>query len=81
MIKFIHMWEAIAKITNFSPIFKGLGLLILACLALLFAYLMNKKFKEPKTAQYYLFVGLAIFIFLYGLIVLIFRPNWWALPY
>jgi hypothetical protein len=73
--------ESIAQITMFSPIFKGLALVLLSCIALLYAYWMKKRFNEQKSAFYYIFIGLAIFILLYGLFILTVRPNWWALPY
>lgn len=75
------MIEKIAQITNSSPIFKGLGLVVLASFALLFAYWMDKKYKEPKTFFYFVFIGLAVFILFFGFYILLFKPNWWVLPY
>ena len=75
------MWVSISQFTNFSHLFKGLGMVLLASFALLFAYWMDKKWKDPKTTYYYIFVALAVFILLYGMFILVFRPNWWSLPY
>lgn len=71
----------IIQFMNMSPFFKGVGLVILGALALLFAWYMKKKWKEPKSFGFYLFIALSGFIFLYGLYILIFRPEWWALPF
>ena len=71
----------IAEITNYSPVFKGLALIILGALAALFYYYMKKKWKEPASFGFLVFLWLAVFIILYGFFILIFRPNWWALPY
>lgn len=81
MVKFSRMWENIAQITCFSPIFKGLGLIVLGVAALLFANYMNKTWKEPKNKGFSVFVGLAVFIILFGLYILLFRPAFWSLPY
>ncbi|MBI5700964.1 hypothetical protein HZC34_03830 [Candidatus Saganbacteria bacterium] len=71
----------IVQFLNFNPIFKGLGLIILGLIALLFAYFMDRKWKEPKSFGFVLFIAIAIFILLFGLYILLFHPNWWALPY
>jgi len=42
---------------------------------------MRAKWKEPLKGGFLVFIGLAVFIVLYGFFILIFRPNWWALPY
>ena len=81
MVKFSRMWESIAQAACFSPIFKGLALIVVGAAALLFANYMNKHWKEPKNKGFSVFVGLAVFIILFGLYILLFRPAWWALPY
>jgi hypothetical protein len=81
MVKFSIMPEKIVQFTNFSPIFKGGGTIIVGLLALLFALYMKNRRKEPATLSYNLFLGLSIFVILYGLFILIFRPAWWVLPY
>jgi len=70
-----------AQFTDFSPFFKGPALIILGLLALLFAYYMKRKWKEPASFGYFIFIGLAAFIILFGLYILIFQPQWWKLPY
>ncbi len=70
-----------AQFTNYSPFFKGPGLIILGIAALLFAYFMKKKWNEPNSFGFYLFIAVGAIILVYGLIILLFRPNWWALPY
>ncbi|MBI5700142.1 hypothetical protein HZC35_07570 [Candidatus Saganbacteria bacterium] len=75
------MPEKIVQFTNFSPIFKGGGVVIVGLLALLFALYMKNRRKEPATFAFNLFLGLSIFVILYGIFILIFRPAWWVLPY
>lgn len=75
------MPERIVQFTNFSPIFKGGGVVIVGLLALWFALYMKTRRKEPATVSYNLFLGLSIFVILYGLFILIFQPRWWVLPY
>jgi len=78
------MYETSAKIIQFinmNPLFKGGVVTIAGLLALLFAYWMRKKWHEPFKGGFGVFVALSIFITLYGLFILIFRPQWWALPY
>lgn len=67
--------------TNMSPIFKGISVVIVGVIALLFAYWMHKRWKEPVKGGFKVFIALAIFIVLYGLFILIFQPHWWDLPY
>jgi hypothetical protein len=71
----------LVQTTNMNPVFKGSSVTLVGLLALLFAWWMNKRWKEPLRGGFLVFVGLAIFITLFGLFILIFRPNWWALPY
>lgn len=75
------MEAKIAQIVNHSPIFKGTALVVLGILALMFSYFMKKKWNEKKSFGFSLFQGIAIFIVLFGLFILIYRPNWWGLPY
>ena len=71
----------ILQFTNMNPIFKGSAIVIVALSAILFALWMRKRFNEPATIFYKLFIGLCIFIMLYGSYILVFRPQWWKLPY
>jgi len=71
----------ISQFTNFSPFFKGPALIVLGLLALLFAYYMKRRWKEPASAGYWIFVGLAVFIILFGSYILFLQPQWWKLPY
>lgn len=66
---------------NTSPIFKGTSVLIVGIIALLFSWWMIKKWKEPLTWQFMIFIGLSVFIVLYGLFILIFQPQWWIPPW
>ena len=67
----------ILEFMNTSPIFKGIGTIIVGILALLFAYYMVKKWNEPKSIPFKIFIGLAIFVILYGVFILSFQPAWW----
>ena len=69
------------QITNMSPIFKGLSVTIVGLLALLFSWYMKEKWKEPLKGGFLVYIGISVFILLYGLFVLIFQPQWWKLPY
>jgi len=71
------------KFIQFSagPVFKGASVAIVGLIALLFALWMSRRWKEPLRGGFIVFIGLSIFIVLYGLFILIFQPNWWALPY
>jgi uncharacterized membrane protein HdeD (DUF308 family) len=69
------------KFTNMSPLFKGSASLAAGLLALLFAFWMHKRWKEPLQWQFLIFIGVAAFIVLFGLFVLVFQPQWWKLPY
>jgi len=71
----------IIQFTNMNPVFKGCSVIIVGLLALLFAIWMRQRWKEPLKGGFIVFIGLSVFIILYGLYILIFRPNWWALPY
>jgi hypothetical protein len=66
---------------NTSPIFKGVSVMIVGAIALLFCYWMVKKWNEPMSWQFKVFIGLSAFIFLYGLFILIFQPQWWIPPW
>lgn len=67
--------------SNQSPTFKGTTVAIIGLLALLFAYWMQKRWQEPVRGGFLVFICIAVFIVFYGLFILIFQPNWWALPY
>ena len=67
--------------TNMDPTFKGSSVTVVGALALLFAFWMHRRWKEPLKGGFLVFIGVAIFIVLYGLFVLIFQPQWWKLPY
>ncbi|MBU0572923.1 MAG: hypothetical protein KKH83_00415 [Candidatus Margulisbacteria bacterium] len=69
------------QFTDRSPLFKGSALILLALFALGFAYFVKKKWGEQGSFGYYLFAGVAVLILIYGLYILVVRPNWWALPY
>jgi heme/copper-type cytochrome/quinol oxidase subunit 4 len=75
------MAEKLVYFTNFNPVFKGVGTIIVGLLALLFALYMRNRRKEQATLSNNLFLGLSIFVIVYGLFILIFRPAWWVLPY
>lgn len=66
---------------NTNPIFKGSSTTIVGLLALLFALWMRWRWKEPLKGGFLVFIGVSIFIVLYGLFILIFQPQWWRLPY
>jgi hypothetical protein len=66
---------------NMNPVFKGSSVIIVGLLALLFVLWMRAKWKEPLKGGFLVFIGLAVFIVLYGFFILIFRPLWWKLPY
>ncbi|PIS28350.1 hypothetical protein COT42_08245 [Candidatus Saganbacteria bacterium CG08_land_8_20_14_0_20_45_16] len=69
------------QFTNMNPLFKGGGVLIVGLLAFLFAWWMKKRWQEPVRSGFLVFVGLSVFITLYGLFILAVRPLWWRLPY
>ena len=69
------------QFTNYSPIFKGGAVAAVGLVALLFALWMNRRWKEPLRGRFLVFIGVASFVTLYGLFVLIFQPQWWRLPY
>ena len=69
------------EFTNMNPLFKGGSVFLVGILALLFCWWMQKKWNEPFRGGFLIFVGLSIFITLYGLFILVFRPDWWSLPY
>jgi hypothetical protein len=67
--------------TNTSPIFKGVSVIIAGLITLAFSYWMIKRWKEPLSWQFKVFIGYAIFIVLYGAFILIFQPQWWIPPW
>jgi sensor histidine kinase regulating citrate/malate metabolism len=66
---------------NTSPVFKGAAVIIVGLVALGFSYWMVKRWKEPMSWQFMIFIGLSIFVVLYGLFILIFQPQWWQPPW
>ena len=71
------------KIVTFmsqNPIFKGSGLIVLSVLALVFANWLKGKGKKPSF-ELWVFIGVAVYILVYGIYILIFRPNLWSPPY
>ncbi|MCU0641286.1 MAG: hypothetical protein MUC35_04265 [Candidatus Margulisbacteria bacterium] len=75
--------QGIAFITflNMSPVFKGGASLAVGLVALLFAFWMRQRWHEPLSWQFRIFIGVALFVTLFGLFVLVFQPRWWQLPY
>ena len=71
----------LVEFTNMNPIFKGSAVAITGILALLFAWWMNKRWGEPLKGGFLVFIGIAVFVVLYGLFILIVRPLWWNPPY
>jgi hypothetical protein len=67
--------------SNTSPVFKGVSLMILGAISLLFCWWMVKKWKEPMSWQFKIYIGLSIFITVYGLYILVFQPQWWIPPW
>ncbi len=62
-----------------NPLFKGISLIVLAVLAALFGLWFNKGNNVSKGFWGYMLVVLVIFI--YGIYILIVRPQWWLPPY
>ena len=62
-----------------SPVFKGLALIILGILALLFAWVYKGKEKKID-ANLWAFILVAVFILVFGIWVLIFQPQMWQPP-
>jgi len=67
--------------TNTSPVFKGVSVIIAGLIGLAFSYYLIKRWKEPLSWQFKIFIGLSIFIVLYGLFILLFQPQWWTPPW
>lgn len=67
--------------TNTSPVFKGVAVIIVGLIGLFFSYWMVKRWKEPMSWQFMIFIGLSIFIVLYGSFILIFQPQLWVPPW
>ncbi len=66
---------------NTSPFFKGITVIIAGLIGLGFSCWMVKRWREPMSLQFMIFIGLSIFIALYGLFILIFQPQWWIPPW
>lgn len=62
-----------------NPVFKGVALMLLSVLAVVFGLWFNKGNKPSSSFNMYLAVAGVIFI--YGLFILIVRPHWWLPPY
>lgn len=67
--------------TYSNPAFKGITVIIAGLIGLGFSYWMVKRWKEPMSWQFIIFIGLSAFIVLYGLFILIFQPQWWTPPW
>jgi hypothetical protein len=67
--------------TNLSPLFKGASVTAVGLCALLFALWMRWRWQEPLRPGFLVFIGVTLFIILFGLFGLIFQPPWWQLPY
>jgi glucan phosphoethanolaminetransferase (alkaline phosphatase superfamily) len=72
---------SLVSFTGMNPTFKGGSVALVGLLALLFAFWMNRRWKEPLKGGFLVFIGVSVFIVLYGLFVLVFQPQWWKLPY
>jgi len=73
--------EKIVVFTNFSPIFKGIALILLGVFGLWYALVLRNKWKEPINFSFKIFIALSLFILLLGVYILVLRPHWWVLPY
>ena len=71
----------VIEFINVSPVFKGTSVLLAGIFGLLFAYWMQRRWKEPLKGGLLVFIILAGFVILYGLFILIFQPHWWNPPY
>ncbi|MFA5875840.1 MAG: hypothetical protein WC901_04040 [Candidatus Margulisiibacteriota bacterium] len=69
------------EFSNTSPIFKGGATTLVGILALVFVLWFMKKTGRKWEIGQKVFLGLAVFIVLYGLFILIFQPHWWNPPY
>ncbi|MDI6731654.1 MAG: hypothetical protein QME05_03635 [Candidatus Margulisbacteria bacterium] len=76
-----EFYVQLVKVTNMSPWFKGGSVTVVGIIALLFAWWMKARWKEPIQGGFIVFVGLAAFITLFGLFILLLQPQWWKLPY
>ncbi|OGC12270.1 hypothetical protein A3K48_07435 [candidate division WOR-1 bacterium RIFOXYA12_FULL_52_29] len=78
----MNQWVVdIVQFTNTSPVFKGFGVLFVGAVALLFAWWMRRRWQEPLTGGFLVYIGVASFIVLYGIFMLIVQPHWWNPPY
>ena len=68
----------ILEFMNTSPVFKGIGTMIVGLVALLFAVYMKRKWNEPKSIPFTIYIAFSVFVILYGLYVLIFQPDMWT---
>jgi hypothetical membrane protein len=72
---------AFVMFMNISPVFKGIAVICTGLVGLAFSYWLAKRWKEPMSWQFMIFIGLSIFIILYGAFLLIFQPHWWNPPW
>lgn len=81
MLKFIDFETGvrIIRYVSESPVFKGSALIVLAVIAILGAVLMAKSGRK-KDFNFWVFVAVAAIILIYGLYILIMRPQWWLPP-
>ena len=66
---------------NSSTLFKGASVALAGLVALGVWYYMKTKWKEPDSFGFKVFFYFSVFVILYGLFILLFRPGWWKLPY
>jgi len=79
-----HMSETGVKFIQFinmNTVFKGGSVAIVGLVALLFALWMMRRWNEPLKGGFLVFIGVAVFVSLFGFYTLVFQPPWWRLPY
>ena len=81
MVEKYAFWIKVLQYTNMNPVFKGGACIVVGAAALLFALFVKKRFNEPDSIFYRIFVGLCSFIVVYGMYILAVKPDWWGLPY
>ena len=63
-----------------DALYKGVGLILLGCVASSFA-LWVKRRGDPPSLGWYLFLGIALFILGYGIFLVMVQPPWWHVPH